>query len=735
MNVSSCSRILPLPVTALAVSLLLGCGGGGSSDTPSVSPTKNGPHASAAPGAATASISVYAGSPGGMGHNDGDARSARFHSPLGIFMDAQGQLVITEVDGRDIRRVDPVTGAASTLGGTPYLEGYADGPLADATFTSNGPVAAASDGTLYFMDTYNGGLRKVTPQGQVVTLISGSGHGGGYCNGAGNGAASFASPFGLALDEAKGILYVADSGSCTIRQVNLATLDVSTLAGNAYQNLTIDGSFATAGFFAPIGIVLVDRTLYVGCQDTVRKLDLDLQQVTTVAGTPNVLGFMDGPGASALMNRVSDLCFDGMGHLITSEGFSNTCGAVIRSIDLASGAVVTLAGQGNNTVDASGNLHGNMGWADGTGTAAMFASPFKMVSDHKGSLYITDMFNFVIRKMDLSTLAVTTLSGTGPQVGRVDGPAAGAAFQYPAGLAVDGSGNTYVADCYNYVIRKITPDGMVSTLAGNGTKGYQDGPGAQAEFNTPTSVGVAPNGYVYVADMFNSVIRKIAPDGTVSVLAGTPGISGYQDGAAATAQFRFPSGLAVAPSGDVYVADTYNNAIRKIAGTDGTVSTIAGEAAGFKDGLGANASFNEPTFLAVDVAGNRLIVADTDNNAIRAIDLGTQAVTTLAGYGIDGSVDGQGKAARFTFPYGVAVDPAGFILVCDQGNNAIRRLDASGNVTTVVGTFTHGNPSWMGITLGALPGQVTYPWGITQAPDGSYLVSSDNCILKITGIQ
>jgi sugar lactone lactonase YvrE len=261
---------------------------------------------------------------------------------------------------------------------------------------------------------------------------------------------------------------------------------------------------------------------------------------------------------------------------------------------------------------------------------------------------------------------VTTLAGS--TTGFADGVATAARFSLPFGVAVDAAGNVYVADAGNHRIRKISPAGAVSTLAGS-TQGFVDGSGTAAQFNNPTAVAVDAAGNVYVADRSNHRIRKISPAGAVSTLAGST--QGSADGVGTAAQFSNPEGVAVDAAGNVYVADLNNHRIRKITPA-GAVSTLAGSTAGFADGVGAAAQFNFPSGVAVDAAGN-VYVADRSNHRIRKISP-AGAVSTLAG-STQGFADGVGAAAQFSNPEGVAVDAAGNVYVADRSNHRIRKIN------------------------------------------------------------
>ncbi len=299
------------------------------------------------------------------------------------------------------------------------------------------------------------------------------------------------------------------------------------------------------------------------------------------------------------------------------------------------------------------------------------------------------LLNYKLSALALLTLAVTVpqtraqsiyntpytftnfagLPGAGAAT--VDGNGADARFNNPQGVAVDSTGNVYVAD-YGQTVRKITPAGDVTTLAG-GTEGSADGLGAAAQFNYPAGVAVDTNGNVYVADQFNLTIRKITPAGAVTTLAGTAGVIGSADGNGAAAQFNYPRGVAVDTNGNVYVADFLNHTIRKID-TAANVTTLAGSpgVTGSADGTGSAAQFYRPQGVAVDSAGN-VYVADFLNHTIRKIDTAGN-VTTLAGLaGTPGSADGTGSAAGFSFPFDAALDSAGNVYVGDSGNRRITK--------------------------------------------------------------
>jgi sugar lactone lactonase YvrE len=397
----------------------------------------------------------------------------------------------------------------------------------------------------------------------------------------------------------------------------------------------------------------------------------------TFAG--NGPGSTDGTGRVARFYAPQGVAVDSAGNVYVADTFNNT----IRKID-PSGVVSTVAG-----------LAGSAGSADGAGTNARFFRPWGVAVDKAGNVYVADSNNNTIRKMTPCGV-VTTLAGLAGRSGSADGTASAASFNFPESLAVDNAGNVYVADTDNHTIRKITPSGVVSTLAGlAGVGGTTDGAGSAARFHFPNGVAVDSGGNIIVADSGNSAIRKITPSGVASTLAGLIGTKGSTDGIGSDARFDYPAGVAVDSGDNIYVADEVGNAsnpygstIRKITPSR-VVSTLAGLAgvSGSTDGAGSAARFYFPHGVALDSANN-LYVADTFNSTIRKITP-SGVVSTLAGLARStGNTDGTGDAARFSNPYGVAVDGTGNLYVADTGNGRIRKITPSGVVSTLATGFS-----------------------------------------------
>jgi autotransporter-associated beta strand protein len=376
-------------------------------------------------------------------------------------------------------------------------------------------------------------------------------------------------------------------------------------------------------------------TLTVSAPTAATSGDQFRSVITNATGstTSSVVALTVSGGTDALFLYPSSIALDSSGNLYVTDSFGNT----VRKVTSA-GVVSTLAG--------SAGLAGSQ---NGTGDSARFNQPGGVAVDSSGNVYVADTGNGTIRKIAAGGV-VTTLAGTAGVLGNVDGTGSAASFGSPSGLAVDSSGNIYVADSFNATIRKVTSAGVVSTLAGTATvRGTADGTGSAARFNYPNGVAVDAAGNVYVADTYNATIRKITPAGVVTTLAGLAGVSGADNGTGIMALFNQPYGVTVDAAGNVYVADTANSTIRRVTSA-GVVTTLAGTPgiAGLENGAGANALFNQPHALAF--AGGSLYVADTGNATVRVVaannDVSTitmmaaPASTTPAGGGSSTPVSG-----------------------------------------------------------------------------------------------
>jgi len=327
-----------------------------------------------------------------------------------------------------------------------------------------------------------------------------------------------------------------------------------------------------------------------------------------------------------------------------------------------------IADNGGVVSSMAGSVYG---FADGMNTAASFRYPWGVTADTNGDVYVADSANHRIRKVTPAGL-VSTVAGNGTAA-LVNGTGTNAQFNEPEGLVLDGQGNLYVADASNQAIRKIVlSTGLVSTFAG-GTVGSADGMGTAAQFNRPSSITMDSSGNFFVTDTNNQRIRKITPAGEVTIFAGsTTSATGTTDGTGTAARFGTPRNIAIGPDGSLFVADMGNNRIRKITPA-GVVSTYAGTTSGYVDGAGTTvAKFNWPAGVTVDPNGN-VFVADVENNRIRKITP-DRVVSTFAGTGTGAFADGTGITAAVKRPRGIYAAADGKIYIADTDNNRIRRM-------------------------------------------------------------
>ena len=307
----------------------------------------------------------------------------------------------------------------------------------------------------------------------------------------------------------------------------------------------------------------------------------------------------------------------------------------------------------------------SIGFLNGNSTSAKFKFPTGICKDAFGIIYVADNDNHIIRKIT-PTGDVSTFAGSGIQ-GDADGINTEARFDSPFGVCIDLNGNVYVADKGNNKIRKITPSGVVTTLAGS-TMGFANGVGSNARFNSPFGICVDLIGNVYVADYGNHKVRKINPLGIVTTVAGST--QGYQDGLSTNAKFNYLRGICVDLNGIIYVADYSNQKIRKI-NLDGSVVTVAGTIEGYLNGIGTVAQFNYPSGISVDASGN-LYVVEEYNHTVRIIKTSGD-VATYAGTE-PGFLDGPTSIAKFFQPCGIFIDDLEDIYIADQSNQKIRKI-------------------------------------------------------------
>ena len=625
-------------------------------------------------------IETVAGS--GLAGDSGDggpAMAARLRVPHGLAVDAAGNVYVGDTENHRVRRITP-DGLIGGFAGSKTALGDG-GPATAAALEEAFAVAVDTAGNLYVAESWSHRVRKIDPAG-VITTLAGTGESGFSGDGGPATEAWLDFPIGMAVDAA-GNLYVADANNRRVRRIDPAGM-ITTVAGNGQMGAEGDGGPATeARLGLPTGVA-VDGSgnLYVADlqYDQVRRID-PAGLISTIAGT-GTTGFSGdgGPAAEARLNSPYALAADTAGNLYVTDRGNHR----VRRIGPA-GLISTVAGTGEFGFAGDG----------GPATAAQFGLPHAVAVDAFGNLYVADTFNQRVRRIDPGGV-VRTIAGTGePGFGGDGGPAAEARLDFPYAVAADTAGNVYVADTNNLRVRRIDPTGAISTVAGAYHGGFagDGGPATAARMDRPHRVAVDAEGNLYVADTDNHRVRRIDPAGFISTVAGT-GELGYSGdgGPASAAQFAAPLGVAVDTAGNLYVADTFNHRVRRIDPA-GAITTVAGTGEdGFAGdgGPAAAARLSLPHGLAVDAAGN-LYVADTGNNRLRRI--GPEGgITTVAGTGEIGfSGDaGPATAARLYFPQGVAVDEAGNLYIADTENHRVRRIDPAGLISTIAGTGQQG---------------------------------------------
>jgi len=644
-----------------------------------------------------------------------------------IYVAVPGQVFVVGVDG-SIRSVAGTGNGGFSGDGGPATA--AELASSDGTSASSPRgLALDSSGNLFIADTGNNRIRKVSPNG-IITTVAGTGGRNISGDGGPATAAELYYPNSIAVD-GSGDLFMADYQS-RIRKVSASGI-ITTVAGVGGFGFSGDGGPATsAAVNFPAGVA-VDSSgnLFIADTDNnrIRKVSAN-GIITTVAGNGDIYYSGDGvPATSATLRSPSGIALDGSGNLFIADQGHNR----IRKVS-ASGIITTVAGNGNDGFSGDG----------GPATSATFNTPSGIAVDAFGDLFIADTGNERVRKVSAGGI-VTTVAGTPNYRFSGDGgPATSAWLWGPYGVAVDSSGNLFIADTNNRRIRKVTPGGIITTVAGNGETGFSGdgGPATAASLGNPSAVALDGSGNVFIADADNLRVRKVSANGIITTVAGngTAGFSG--DGGPATkAQFQrgafylwnFFGGIAVDRSGNLFIADTGNQRVRKVS-PDGIITTIAGNGATtgeqiFTKGVFAGdggpataASLSLPTSVAVDAGGN-LFVADYFNYRIRKVS-SSGIITTVAGNGTPGfSGDGgpatsASLASTYVGAYGVAVDSSGNLFIADTGNSRIRKVFTDGIITTVAGGGTglgDGGPP----TAAGLSG----PKGVAVDGSGNVLIA------------
>ncbi len=643
---------------------------------------------------------------GGSGGVGLPATSVALNAPRGMAVDSAGNLFIAVADAHVVRRVDAATGQISTVAGVGVAGFGGDGGAATlARLSRPSGVAVDGAGHLYIADAENYVVRMVDAATGQISTVAGTHSSGFSGDGGAATSAKLSRPYGVAVDSA-GHLYIADTDNYCIRKVDVGTGLISTVAGiGTSSGFGGDGGAATLALLAAPTGVAVDGA------DNVYIADTGNNRIRRINAATQVINTVAGNGAY------------GSG----GDGGAATLAQVTNPFSVAVGSTghlyitETYSGARVRKVDAVTGListvagTGTAGFSGdgGAATAAQLRTPWGVAVDGVGHAYIADTDNNRVRKIDAAAATISTVAGTGG----VDGVAIAAQLINPWDVATDSAGNVYIADTSNARIRKVdAATGLISTVAGNGTGGAGGDAGAAttAQLNAPRGVAVDSAGNVYLADTFNNRIRRVdAATGVINTVAGTGTLGFGGDGGAATAaQLNGPGGVALDSAGNIYIADTVNGRIRKVDAFTHNISTVMAVSGVYR--------------IAVDGAGH-VYIAEGNNHRIRKIEAGTGTVSIVAGTGVQGfSGDGgAATAARLSYPYAIAVDGAGHLYIGDTANQRIRRVDATtGIISTLAGNGVNGLGGDGGAATAA---QLSGPYGVAVDHTGHvYIADRDN---------
>ena len=680
------------------------------------------------PGVKAQIISTYAGC--GIG-DDSLATHAEFNSPVAFCYDHAGNAYIADAGHACVRMVN-AAGVITTFAGN-GVPGYAGdgGPATAAEMGSIYSIAADKAGNVYIVDNQFNCIRKVNTAG-IISTIAGNGMAGYSGDGGPATAALLNSPIDIVLDTAGNVIFT-DWLNAVVRKINTAGI-ISTIVGNGTVTGAGNHGPATASSIGDPFRVTMDNkgNLYVAEVQFQCICKVDTAGIITIiADTTGTYAIgTDGDGGSALTATMTSPCgmtTDTSGHLY----FSDISNDRIRVIDLNTGIISAYAGTGVAGYSGDG----------GAAVAAEISIPEGLGSDSVGNVYICDASNNVVRVVD-KTGTINTWGGMAGIFG--EGYAAGnAQLDGPVNVATDAAGNVYVSDLINARIRKIDAfTGIITTVAGRGVTGPDDsysgdgGPATAATIYGSYGVAVDTAGNIYIADAGNSRIRKVNTAGIITTIAGT-GVFGYSGdgGPAVNAKLNYPTGVAVDNKGNIYIADYYNSRIRKI-NSSGVISTLAGSTfAGFTgDGGAANAArLDTPIDVATDGIGN-VYISDFKNNCIRKVDtagiINTLTMHSYATAGFSGD-GGPSTAAQINGPAALKADAHGNVFFVDQGNQRVRMINTAGVISTLAGNGIAGFSGDGGMATSAM---MNYPYAVAVDNNGNLFISDadNNRIRKVT---
>lgn len=658
-------------------------------------------------------IYTYAG--GGVG-DGGQAVDAVLLRPGGVRAagtSSDSRVFIADTRDHRIRELKS-DGSIITIAGTGESGYFGDGGAATAAWLY-GPtdMDMDGDGNLYIADTGNHCIRKVSADGTIST-IAGTGVAGFTGDGGAATSATLNGPRGVRVDGAGGV-WIADTQNHRVRFVNTAGV-IATSAGTGVAGFSGDSGLANkAQLNQPQGLELSSAgSVYIADTGNSRIRRINNRGViATVAGTDSP-GY-SGDGGSATMAQLKQPCGVRLG-VNSSFYIADTGNSRVRFVN-SFGNITTLAGSGTAGYNGDG----------GAATSAQLNAPADVHVFDDGSFLIADTLNDRVRRVTVNR-TMQTAAGDGAASFCCDGAqAASARIALPLMARKMHDNTVYIADNANSRVRRVDTDDVIATVAGNGSAGYSGdgGPATEAMLNAPADMILAANGKVYIADSMNHRVRYIDADGNIFTAAGN-GTAGYagDGGAGVHAMLNTPTGLALDANGNLLIADSKNNRIRLYNTTSGMMSVIAGSAqgAGFSGDGGAatSAQLSLPTGVAVDTLGN-ILIADSKNQRIRRID-NTGTIHTYAGNG-DQGYGGDGASAldaSFNVPHSVAADANGDLFVADSLNQRIRRVRNDGIIVTVAG---NGESGYKGDNADATSAMLTMPLGVSTDGNGNLLIA------------
>ncbi len=615
----------------------------------------------------------------GFTGDGGSAEQARLAYPTAVVADGGGNIFFSDQLNHRVRRIDAWTGLITTYAGNGRSSFSGDGGLAiNASLFYPAGLAITADGSLLIADSSNHRVRRVSPLGVITTVAGDSGL---SYNGDGQAAtnASLSNPTDVVAEVDGGGFYVVDRGHCRVRRVDVSG-KISTVAGTGVCRFSGDGGPAIAADLNGPWYIGIDRnSLYIAetIQPRLRRVDLLTGIITTASGgaVPGYSGD-GGPATEARLDGPAGIAFETSGAVLIAEsaggrvrriapngqittvvgsdngdGFpAKTAKINPKGIALGPHGDLYIADSTNNRVRRVGAASGLIGPVAGSGeygsggdggaaVDAQMALPMGVAVDAQQNVYVSDQLNQRVRRIDGQTGVITTIAGNGTAGFSGDGgPASGASLSFPAGLALAADGSLLIADSSNQRVRRLAPDGIITTIAGSGLSGFDGdgGPATSARLNNPTGVALDGNGDIYIADRNNCRIRRVdASTGTIETVAGAGKCTFTGDGGPARdANLNGPQSLALSPTGDIFVGEEFMPRVRRISAA-GTIETLAGTGTPGVSGDGgpaAQAQLKRVSSLAFDPSAGVLYVSDSDAGNVRAVSLdGTPPPGIVAG--------------------------------------------------------------------------------------------------------